>query len=49
MKNIVDKKVKEEQEEILDSSGRMFIMQAFTNKSLENINNMLLDVQAQMM
>lgn len=33
----------------MDTSGRMFIMQAFTNKSLENINNMLLDVQAQMM
>lgn len=41
-------KLKDE-DEVLDSQGRMFIMQAFTNKSLESINGMLLDVQAQMM
>ena len=33
---------------VLDNSSRLFILQAFTEKNLDNINNMLLDVQAQM-
>ena len=33
-------------EMILDNSGRLVVLQAFTEKSLDNINNMLLDVQS---
>ena len=33
---------------VLDNSSRLLILQAFTEKNLDNINNMLLDVQAQM-
>ena len=29
---------------ILDNSSRLLILQAFTEKNLDNINNMLLDV-----
>jgi hypothetical protein len=29
---------------MLDNSSRLFILQAFTEKNLDNINNMLLDV-----
>ena len=29
---------------VLDNSSRLFILQAFTEKNLDNINNMLLDV-----
>lgn len=47
-KNLEDIKSKEEPY-IQDSSNRMFVMQSFTSKSLQSINNMLLDVQAQMM
>lgn len=33
---------------ILDNSSRLFILSAFTEKNLDNINSMLLDVQSQM-
>jgi len=33
---------------IIDNSSRLFILSAFTEKNLDNINGMLLDVQAQM-
>ena len=33
---------------IIDNSSRLFILSAFTEKNLDNINGMLLDVQSQM-
>jgi hypothetical protein len=48
LRELSNLEVEGKNEMILDNSGRLFILQAFTEKSLDNINNMLLDVQSKM-